>query len=105
MSALPPKATLNTFILMSAYRRAVLLNDLRVLIRRCRIKAVNTTSDLLQPYSREQHLPPLYPPSLTSAQLHSASLPCTVYECWRADLRPNDSMQPPKQSVGRMTAP
>src|SRR5262249_3640684 len=36
MSALPPKATLNAFIRMSAYRRADLLNLLRVLIRRCR---------------------------------------------------------------------
>jgi hypothetical protein len=65
MSALPPKATLNAFISSVRYRpivkgrktmsaaqarrwrgRADLLNDLRVLIRRCRIKAAfNTPRD------------------------------------------------------------
>ena len=46
MSALPPKATLNAFIRMSASAAPNILNDLRVLIRRCRIKtAFNTLRD------------------------------------------------------------
>src|SRR5262245_39184269 len=40
--------------------------------------------DLLQPYQSRTALPPSYPPSLTPAQLHSASLPCTVCG-WRLE--------------------